>query len=166
MKYIIPLCAFLTIFFFIPTLPAQEKAISANFDKTLFYTTLASGKTDEINNRLAQLAESNFPEKKAYEGALLMKKAGLLGKPKDKLSIFKMGRSKLESAINSDEANAEYHFLRLVIQENAPKIVKYRQNLQKDSELVSASFKKLPLAVQQAIRNYSKKSAFLNPGDF
>ncbi|MEO7766486.1 MAG: hypothetical protein ABIS01_03630, partial [Ferruginibacter sp.] len=106
-----------------------------------------------------------FPEKRAYEGALMMKKAGLIAKPKDKLATFREGRSTLEAAIKNDEGNVEYRFLRLIIQENAPKIVKYRQNLKNDSELVISSFKKLPLAVQQAIRDYSKKSSLLKIGD-
>lgn len=119
-----------------------------------------------INSVLAALEEAAIPEKTAYEGALLMKKASLLKKAKEKLSVFKAGRTKLETAINNDEGNIEYHFLRLIIQENSPKIVKYHRNLKDDTELVRTSFKKLPAVVQQAIRDYSKKSGFLKPADF
>ena len=72
----------------------------------------------------------------------------------------------MEEAIKNDEENAEYRFLRLVIQENAPKIVKYRGNIENDTEIIRASFKKLAPVVQQAITDYSKKSTFLKPTDF
>jgi hypothetical protein len=44
---------------------------------------------------------------------MLMKKSGLLSKPKKKLKVFKAGREKLETAIRRDDSvNVEYHFLR------------------------------------------------------
>ena len=57
-------------------------------------------------------------------------------------------------------------FLRLIIQENAPKIVHYKSELKNDSELIIKSFNKLAPVVQQAVRDYSKNSKFLNPSDF
>ena len=95
-----------------------------------------------------------------------MKKAGLLSKAKEKLSTFKSGRQKLEAAISREPGNAEFRFLRLIIQENAPKIVKYKTSINEDGMIVRTSFKKLPPVVQQAIRDYSKKSKTLAPSDF
>lgn len=166
MKYIFKLSTLFTLLFVIPGIMTQGKSASLNFDKVAFYAAMASRNVDEVNSVLAQLKESAIPEKKAYEGALLMKKAGLLTKAKDKLSLFKSGRTKLEAAIKNDEGNIEYHLLRLIIQENSPRIVKYNSDLKNDTELVRTSFKKLPTVVQQAVRDYSKKSTFLKPTDF
>ena len=145
---------------------AQGKTSPSNFDQAAIYKSIASTNTGEINSALASLKEATLKEKEAYEGVLLMKKAGLAHNAKEKLANFKSGRTRLEAAIKNDAANVEYHFLRLIIQENAPNIVKYKNNLKTDAEVVRTSFKKLPPAVQQAVKDYSKKSKILNPGDF
>ena len=90
-----------------------------------------------------------------------MKKAGLVGKAKDKLNFFKSGRLKLEAAIKKENGNTELYFLRLIIQEHAPKMVNYRSELENDSSIVRNAYKTLPPVVQQAIIEYSKKSKVL-----
>lgn len=167
MNHIFKLGTFITLLFVVPVIMAKVKtAAPFNFDKAAFYAVMAGKNIDEVNSLLSHLKETAIPEKSAYEGALLMKKAGLLTKAKDKLKLFKSGRTKLEAAIKNDSGNIEYHFLRLIIQENAPKIVKYNGNLQRDVELVRTSFNKLAPAIQQAVKDYSKTSIFLKPNDF
>jgi hypothetical protein len=133
------------------------------FDKQGFYTVMASGRVREIDRELEGLETAGIPEKEAYEGALLMKKAGYLTLPKDKLKNFRLGCTKLETAISRDSANAEYRFLRLSIQENAPRIVKYNADLGKDKAYIHLHFKSLSPVVQDAIREYSKHSHVLYP---
>jgi hypothetical protein len=140
----------------------QQKA----FDRPAFYAAMASSNMDEIDAQLTIVKGSSVPEKEAYEGALMMKKSGMLTKAKDKLSLFKAGRSKLEVSITKDKENAELRFLRVIIQEHAPKIVNYRNELEKDSQLIRANYKNLPQVVQQAITDYSKKSSVLKPSYF
>src|SRR5579872_6431694 len=91
------------------TRSVQNGRDGQNFDKSTFYTIMASGDLEAVNNELALLATSASPEKEAYEGALLMRKAGLLGRPAEKLRTFKAGRIQLESALSKDNANGEYH---------------------------------------------------------
>lgn len=136
------------------------------FNKSDFYDVMKSGGIEEINNQLVIIGDSFIHEKEAYQGALLMKKAGLVKKPKDKLKFFKTGRIKFETALLSDSNNVEYHFLRLSIQEHAPKIVKYHGQLEKDSGYIKLNFKNLSSIVQQAILDYSKTSKVLHPRDF
>jgi hypothetical protein len=135
------------------------------FDKEAYFAAIAGSDLVEINSILASLEASSIPGKSAYEGALLMRKSGLLSKAREKLAIFKSGRAKLEEAIKNDNTNIEYRFLRLIIQENAPKILNYKNNTRNDAELIRTSFKKLEPVVQQAIKNYSKTSTFLKPTD-
>ena len=136
------------------------------FDKPAFYKVMKSGRIAEINTQLALIDSASIIEKDAYKGALLMRKAGLIKKPKDKLNLFKAGRIKLETALLSDSTNVEYHFLRLSIQEHAPKIVKYYDQLEKDTQYIKRFFKSLPSVVQHAIIDYSKTSKMLHPEDF
>ena len=83
-------------------------------------------------------------------------------KAKEKLSLFKTGRLKLEASIKKDTGNTEFNFLRLIIQEHAPRVVEYRHNLENDIAAIRSNFKTLPQVVQQAIQDYIKKSKVLN----
>ncbi len=141
--------------------PARGNLQKAGFDRTAFYNAMASEKVDEVNTQLNIVKASSINEKDAFEGALLMRKAGLVAKAKDKLSLFKEGRKKLEASIKKDSDNTEYCFLRLIIQEHAPKAVDYRGNIDHDSKLIRSNYKTLPPAVQQALADYSKKSTAL-----
>ena len=140
---------------------AQQK-----FEKEAFYKVMSTGDLDAIDNELAVLDGSSTKNKEGYEGALLMKKAGLAGKPKKKLELFKQGRIKMETALLADNDNTEYHFLRLAIEEHAPKIVKYHNDIESDKVIVQKNFKSLSPAVQQAILDYCKNSKVLHKEDF
>jgi hypothetical protein len=123
------------------------------------YKALASGSLESINGQIEKLQSSTSDLAEAYEGALLMKKSGLMKAPaKEKIAVFKSGKQKLESVIARDPNNVEYHFLRLIIQENAPKIVKYNKDVKEDAALIKSEFKNLPANLQQVITDYSKKS--------
>ena len=165
MNHIFKLTALLAFLFVVPLISSHAKTILVSFDKSAFYAAMAGENIKNLNALLTQLKETTIPEKAAYEGALLIKKAGLVKKPKDKLSLFKSGRLLLETAIRANEENIEYRFIRLIIQENAPKIVRYKNDLKNDTALVIKSFKNLAPVVQQAVRDYSKNSKFLKPSD-
>jgi len=131
------------------------------FDKSAFYIAMASAEMTDIDTELSIVKVSSIPEKQAYEGALLMKKSGMIKKAKDKMSMFKEGRGKLEESVAKEKDNTEYRFLRLIIQEHAPKVVKYRSNLEEDSKMIRLNYNSLSLTLQEAIFNYSKKSTIL-----
>jgi len=154
------------LFFIFFGLTVQGINLKQNFDRSAFYAVMASGKIGEVNEELLQLNSATLNEKEAYEGALMMRKGGLEKVPAEKLKFFKKGRIKLETALLKDSDNGEYHFLRLTIQENAPKIVKYRSELETDKQQIKKSFKNLSSVVQQAILDYSKSSKILHPKDF
>ena len=154
---------FLGLLFLCSVYMVNGNAAKAGFDKSAFYNAMASDNMDAINTQLSVIKGSSIPEKEAYEGVLLMKKAGLVKKANEKLNLFKSGRLKLETAIKKDKTNAEFSFLRLIIQEHAPKVVDYRSNIENDVALIRSNFKTMPPEVQQAINDYSKKSKVLKP---
>jgi len=121
---------------------------------------------EEIDKELLIVREAAISGKDAFEGALLMRKAGLLKKAEEKLKAFKAGRIKLETALLGDNDNGEYRFLRLTIQEHAPKVVKYYKELEKDNLYLQKVFKNLPPVVQKAILDYCKTSKVLRQEDF
>ncbi len=132
-----------------------------SFDRAGYYSVMAAGDIARIDSVLSVLQREAPKEKEAYEGALLMKKAGLLSRPKEKLAVFKSGARKLETALAGDSSNAEYHFLRLIIQEHAPGVVHYNKDVEKDTQVIYKSFKSLSPVVQKAVVDYSKHSKTL-----
>jgi hypothetical protein len=136
------------------------------FEKAAFYEVMRSGNLDAVNNEFEAIKDAPEKERDGYEGALLMKKAGLMKRPKERLSFFKQGRIKLETAIMADGDNTEFRFLRLAIEEHAPKIVKYHSDIEKDKALVLKNFKSLSPAVRHAILDYCENSKVLHKEDF
>lgn len=142
-----------------------SKTIQQKLDKAAFYTVMDRGNLDEVNNEIDLVAASSSPEKDGYTGALLMRKAGLVKRPAEKLKFFKAGRIKFDTAITADKDNVEFHFLRFAIQEHAPKIVKYRADLEADKEIILKAYKNLSPVVQRAIMDYTQKSKLLHTQD-
>ena len=140
------------------TAVALSKPFQQKFEKTAFYSVMKSGDIAAIDNEIQNLSTAPEKERAGYTGALLMKKAGLLKKNKDKLKSFKEGRIKLETALMADPDNTEFHFLRLTIEEHSPRIVKYRSDIEKDKAFVIKNFKSLSPAVQHAILDYCSTS--------
>jgi len=141
-------------------------AYFATFNKNDYYSVMASQNIDAINKELEIVKTSTVVNKNAYEGTLLMTKAGLVKKISEKINLFKSGRQQLESCIKLDTQNVELRFLRLIVQENSPPIVNYKGDLEKDRIFIDKLFKTVPQDIQQYILDYSKRSKILNPKDF
>lgn len=135
------------------------------FDKHGYYTVLETGSLVGIDSELSVLKVALPKEQEAYEGTLLMKKAGLLSRPIEKLRVFRSGAARLEAALAGDSTNGEYHFLRLIIQEHAPGILHYNKDMEKDSRYIYRSFKELSPVVRKAIIDYSKHSKLIHANE-
>lgn len=143
---------------------AQERP--GSFTRKDFYSAMESNNEQAVNRQLEIVQTTDIAGKEAFEGALLMKKAGMVAGPKKKLDLFKAGHKKLESILKKDSSNAEFRFLRLMIQEHAPGLMGYKTEIAKDRLYILNSFEKLSPTVQQAIKEYSKESNVLKPADF
>ncbi len=149
----------------LPGLIVLGKSLQEKLDKAAFYTVMDRGNLDEVNKEIDVVAASSSPEKEGFAGALLMRKAGLVKLPAQKLKFFKAGRIKFDTAIAADKDNVEYHFLRFAIQEHAPKIVKYRADIEADKQIIIKTYKNLSSVVQHAIMDYTKNSKLLQASD-
>jgi hypothetical protein len=152
-------------FFMLMVASVNGKSLPQKFDKAAFYAAMSSANLDEVNKELDVITASSTPNKEGYEGALLMRKAGLVKRPAEKLKYFKAGRIKFETALLNDKDNPEFRFLRFAIQEHAPKIVKYNKDLEADKQFILKEYKNLPSVVQQAILGYTKNSKILKVQD-
>lgn len=139
-------------------------ALSANaqLDRKAIYTALASDSKEVVQKQLdGILSAKESSEVKAFKGALQMKAAQFEKTAKDKLNAFNAGKKLLESEIKSNDGNVEYRFLRLLIQENAPKQLKYNGNIEEDVLSIVSGYSKLKESTKAAIETYAKKSPSL-----
>ncbi|WP_346236027.1 hypothetical protein ABDK00_017550 [Niabella insulamsoli] len=147
------LTSLIALIFLTPALEAQTAV-----DRSAFYQAMASGSTTALSKQLEITKEAKGTDKEALQGALLMRKSKSQKTAGQKLSMFKQGHRLLEGAISKEPANVEYKFLRLMIQEHAPKIVGYYKNIAEDAKILKASYKSLSSAVQKALLAYSNTS--------
>lgn len=138
-------------------------SVHAQLDRKAIYSALAGDSKELIQKQLDALQNvKESSETKAFKGALQMKAAQFQKTAKDKMELFNAGKKILESEIKSNDGNVEYRFLRLLIQENAPKQLKYNGNINEDVAAIIAGYSKLKEATKTALETYAKKSASLS----
>jgi len=135
-------------------------------DKSEFYKAF-SGKTEvEIDEMIMLLEkEKSSSATLAYQGALYMKKASFVKGVNGKVKTFKKGAHLLEDEISKEPSNTEYRFLRLAVQEHAPKVLKYNKNLDADKKAVVEGYKSLDPELKKIVKNYASGSEILKVDD-
>jgi hypothetical protein len=133
------------------------RPMNSDLNRQAFYKAMQSGSRSLVDEQI-NLLQSPAGKYEAFEGALSMKKAGFIGPAHTKIRLFRDGHKMLESAIQKDPTNAEYRFLRLMIQEHAPPFLGYNKDIGQDSEYIRKMYKSLPEDLQLAIARYNKKS--------
>jgi hypothetical protein len=135
---------------------------ATGFSKTEYFKVFSGNDETGVTKMVEKLKKTNeSSDQTAYLGALKMKQAEFLKTPKEKLELFKEGKGLLEKMISKNSSNAEYRFLRLLIQENAPKVLKYNDKVQEDAKFITSQYAYLNPDVKTAVLNYSKKSSSL-----
>jgi hypothetical protein len=109
------------------------------FEKISFYKIMDKGDKKAVEDELALLKESDVKGKMGYTGALL--------------------------TLITDYENTEFHFLRLTVEEHAPRVVHYHSDIERDKSFIVANFKDLSPVVQKAILDYCRESKVLHAGD-
>lgn len=69
----------------------------------------------------------------------------------EKFNFFNEGTSILDQAVNQDPTNPEIRFLRLSVQEKAPRMLNYNNNLEQDAQVIYQAFQQ---------KRISKNSSF------
>ena len=133
---------------------------SGKVTRSEFYPVFEGKSKISMENMVAKLEKK--PEQKAYLGAIKMKLSGLNKNASSKLKMFKEGRYLLETEIETLPNNIEWRFLRLIIQENAPKIVKYNGQLKSDAEFIESNFGSAEKDLQNIMKNYASQSETLS----
>jgi hypothetical protein len=132
-----------------------------------FYDALYSESLEAVEIGLGELdKEKATTIVAAYKGGLMMKRASYLDTPAKRTQSFKAGHQLLESAIEAEPNNAEYRFIRLTIQENAPGILKYNKNIEEDKAIILGGYKGLDAKKRAYILGYTNESTALSTADF
>ncbi len=132
----------------------------------LFYTALTSDDISVVETQMRHVGKLDHKDTLAFSGAMKMKLAGLLKVPAEKLKLFRQGRQQLEKAIADDSLNVEYRFLRLIIQENSPPIMRYKSELEKDKSHILDNYNKIEAYLRLEIKKYSSTSLMLRESVF
>lgn len=144
--------------------------ISSSFlwttNSSTFYKAFGSDSLTTIDQALHQLEQQKQSSTTyAYTGGLKMKKSGYLQGAAKKLSVFKEGKTLLEQAIEKYPSNPEFRFIRLTIQEHAPKILKYNKNVAEDKKAVIEGYRKMDSKTRAYILDYANGSTLLKTSE-
>ena len=110
-------------------------------------------KVEAFYKKLSQVTKSDRIELVAYKGAaiaLLAKKSKTIKRKKEG---FIEGVSLVEYAIEKAPHNIEARFVRLGIQENTPKLLKYKGNIDEDKHFI---LKQFPNIKSSSLKNHIK----------
>lgn len=111
----------------------------------------------EFNDSMANYTGDN-KTMLAYKGASIALKAKFVSDRKTKKDLFTKGIQILEKALKDDPNNAEIRLIRLSIQENTPKIINYKGNIQEDKQLILTTFDKQNKSLKKYLLTFINQS--------
>lgn len=116
-------------------------------------------KVSLLNIQLASVTKNDKPELVAYKGAVIALKGRYAKKIKDKKQFFIEGITLVEFALKKAPNNIELRFIRLGIQENTPKLLKYKGNVEEDKNYILSHYKAIKsLKLKKQIKEYILQS--------
>ena len=110
---------------------------------------------------LLKLSDVTYESNKilvAYKGSAITISAKFQKKISDKIKSFKEGAKLVEFAIESEPNNIEIRLIRLSIQENIPKIVKYNKNQKEDVVFILAHYSEQSNALRTYLKTFILQS--------
>jgi len=138
-------------------------ALDIYAQRSSFYDALHHGNLEALNNQLtytAKVKDNNL--RNGYEGAVCCRIAGMESTPLKKLETFKKGAGLLEEAIKQEPEKAELRFLRLIIQEHAPGILGYNENIKDDCLHIRQEYPHMDAELKVIVKDYDLNSENLS----
>lgn len=137
-----------------------------------FCFSLFSNAQNDIRNAFIQASSSKEKAKEFYELMSNYKQnnsviLSYLGAseiiyvrffPDRRTNFLRRGKQNIEDAVSQNPNLLEIRFVRLCVQENLPKVVPYRKNIQEDKKIIIENFHLQNPELQQYIKNYVEKS--------
>lgn len=94
-----------------------------------------------FNQQLSSVTKNDKPVLLGYKGAGIALKGRYAKKIKSKKQFFIEGVTLLEYALKKAPNNIELRFIRFGIQENTPKLLKYRGKIEEDKSYILSHYK-------------------------
>lgn len=139
------------------SLGAQAQDI-ARLRKEFVAASSSAGAAEKFLQTTEKISSSSKPLLLAYKGAALLIGGKYAKVVNDKKKMAREGITLLESAVSKDPDHIEIRTLRLSIQENSPKILKYKTKIEEDRAFVTGKFEELQEGEQKAfIRGYLER---------
>lgn len=120
------------IFFLISFHATGLDVVRANYSKLVSDKGLCKKMIAEFAE-----AKNNSATHLAYLGGLQTIWANHLFSPISKFHTFKEGKKNIEQAIKKEPDNVELRFIRLSVQKNAPSFLRYKSNINEDTEFIN-----------------------------
>lgn len=151
MKLIVYITLFLSFFSSLPKLSeVREEYIKAPGNKEI---------TTKLYDLLSDVSKNDKKVYVAYKGASWTMMAKYTKAKKDKKALFKEGTGLIEFAVSEAPKDIEIRIIRLSIQENAPKFLKYRSSIQEDRQFILDNYNKIKSkSVRSYVRSYVVQS--------
>lgn len=95
----------------------------------------------------------------AYKGALMTLQSKLVKGIKNKKMLFREGVAHLEKSVLNEPNNIEIRTIRLSVQENTPKFLKYHSACEEDKEFILSNFSKITATtIRTFVKGYVQQS--------
>ncbi len=116
-------------------------------------------KVEVFHKKLSQVTKKDRIELVAYKGAVIALVAKKSKSLKRKKEGFIEGISLVEYAIEKAPYNIESRFIRLGIQENTPRLLKYKSNIDEDKHFILKQFTNIKSSsLKNHIKDYISQS--------
>ncbi len=121
--------------------------------------TQSKAKTLALYNKLTKITKKDNKTLVAYKGALTTLVSKQQKGVKEKKEYFKNGVSLIEFAVKSAPNNIEIRLIRLSVQQNSPKFLKYNKSINDDKAFIFKNLKKVKaISLKKYIQNYILQS--------
>lgn len=131
---------------------------------------ISAHKNEQAAQEFLKLTRSDkdtiSPVHVAYRGAALMVAAQFADGIGGKLKLFRQGKNLMAQAAEEAPESVEVRFLRMTIQENAPSILMYNDDLQQDKDFILGHFSAVRDAgLKSMIRLHASTSSLYSEED-
>lgn len=120
--------------------------------------------TKSLHNKLESVSAKGEATLQVYKGAVMTMMAKYTKDRKEKKDFFKRGAMLIEDLILNNPKNIEARYVRLSVQENAPKFLGYHKNREEDKAFILDNFKAINnVSLKSTIRKYIENSQLFTP---
>jgi len=97
-------------------------------------------KTFELKEVLKNVTKSDDNRLVAYKGAVIALSSQYLKGISNKVKTFQEGTAMIEYAVEKAPSDIEIRFVRLSVQQNSPKFLKYNKHIAGDKQFILSNF--------------------------